>query len=126
MKKGYLDETNFTNKKQRLWEITDLPDKKGRPLRIKASGSSTPKGKNVKNLHIVEKLVWGIESNHDKDDKVILIEQFRDKYKTIRFGYRTWTHKTGKWHWGQYALWAPMSDIQELLAFAKSKGIELF
>jgi len=123
MKKGYLDERHFIDERSRMWKIP-VQDRQGKNLTIKGKGSYKPKGKTKRETFETSRLVWGVESGNPQ--KVVLIEERKDEKQTIRFGYRTLTHKTGKWNWGQFALTSPLSDVRELLQYAKSQGIDLF
>ena len=107
-------------------KVREIPikDRSGKTLRLKLEGSTTPKGgsKKDKSHYKISKVVWGQQSN--APDKVILIEEllWDDGRKELRFGYRTQTHKKSLW-WGQFALMAPVKDIEELLQLAKDKGL---
>ena len=120
MQKGFLDS------KDKIWEIP-VKDRLGKNLILtKRRGSVIPKGKSAQDRlwFNIDRLVWGRQS--DYSDKVIFIEELNwehDKRKELRFGYRTLSHKKGTWHWGQYALIAPLSDVQELLSYAVKKGM---
>jgi hypothetical protein len=107
--------------------IREIPirDRTGKKLCLKLQGSFTPKGKSKKDKvpYRVGKVVWGQQSN--APDKVILIEEllWGNGEKSLRFCYRTQTHKKGLWWWGQFALMVPIHDIEELLQLAKENGL---
>ena len=112
--------------KDKIWEIP-VKDRLGKNLILtKRRGSVIPKGKSAQDRlwFNIDRLVWGRQS--DYSDKVIFIEELNwehDKRKELRFGYRTLSHKKATWHWGQSALIAPLSDVQELLSYAVKKGM---
>jgi hypothetical protein len=135
MQKGYFDENNVCaptkDVPEPFWKI-DRNDNRGEPLRIKQSGGRKWKGENHKTRFKTKKLVWGVDST--KDDVVIIIEEIEElrepKNVAIRFGYRTITdekakHHPGVWWWGQSALMIQLSDLHELLDYARSKKFDL-
>ena len=97
-----------------------IPDRTGKPLRIKCTGGITPKGGSPKNTFRKRKVVWGRVSK----GKIMLIEQleFSDRNE-VRLGYRTTTHKTGRWCWGESALIVSASDLKELWRYAEENGV---
>lgn len=104
-----------------------VKDKTGHYMTLNKWGSVTPKGKNKKDKVRFKrrKVVWGQQSGTENDPKVILIEEivWNGGKKELRFGYRTVTHKQGRWGWGQFALMTPIEDFLELLNLAKENGL---
>lgn len=114
----------YFSEEDRVREIP-IKDRAGKTLRLKLEGGIVPKGRSRKDrVHFkINKVVWGQQTN--VIDKIILIEEllWDDGRKELRFGYRTQTHEKGLWHWGEFALMAPIKDIDELLQIAKEKGL---
>jgi len=125
MQKGFFEANDYQTHPQTKRKYREIPifDRKNHPLRIWMFGQVIPKDKSKVRHYEVGRLVWGQQS--DSPEKVMIIEelQWEDGRKELRFCYRILTHKTGAWHWGQYALMTPRSDIEEMLSLAAEKGM---
>lgn len=125
MNKGFLGTEDYEGSGR--WKYREVPikDKVGRNLRLWNMGAVIPKGKSKSDIlhYKAERLVWGQQS--DDPEKVSIIEEllWDDGRKELRFCYRTMSAKKGAWTWGQYALIAPKTDIEELLNLAAVKGM---
>ncbi len=117
MRKGFFAESD---------RVREIPIKDGTDkfLRLKKSGSITPKGRPQERERFdIGRVIWGQQSTNP--DIVILIEEliWMDGKRELRFGYWTTTHEKKKWWWGQSALITPIDDIQELIRFAEGKNL---
>jgi len=117
LEKGHFDSRDSE------W-IIHIKDRHGNPLDLKKGKVHYARDKLDRSNRlefIVNRVVWGQQSN--VPEKVIVIEEIQwlsDNRTEIRFGYYIFS-KTGHWWWGQSALMIPKRDLRELLRYAEEK-----